>query len=186
MKTSRPNNPDKGPRERLRISRIPAGPNLGGRGYMLIEVLVYMGILLILLGLGYAALYDSMENSIALRRNADDIVKALQAGESWRADVRAATSVRSETNAQGLLLLLRGPSGEVDYRFATNTVFRRLGGNAWRDVVSHVKATSFVFDPRLKMPVWRWELELLPSTTRFTHIRPLFTFLSVPFAKPRK
>ena len=64
----------------------------GQRGYLLIEALVYIAVIVALLGVAYAAMYRCIDRSIALRRNADDITSALHAGERWRADVRAATS----------------------------------------------------------------------------------------------
>ena len=60
------------------------------RGMALIELLVYMGVLLVLMGVGYAAFYRCLDNSTALRQSADDIVNALHAGEDWRGDVRTA------------------------------------------------------------------------------------------------
>src|SRR5437762_13791685 len=42
-------------------------------GYLLIEMLVYISILLMLLAFGYTALYRCINNSVALRHNADDI-----------------------------------------------------------------------------------------------------------------
>ena len=64
----------------------------GQRGYLLIEALVYIAVVVTLLGVAYAAMYRCVDRSFALRRNADDITSALHAGERWRADVRAATS----------------------------------------------------------------------------------------------
>src|SRR5439155_11435731 len=58
-------------------------------GYMLIEALVYIGVSFLLLGIGFAAMYRCIDNSVGLRRSADDITSALHAGERWRADVRA-------------------------------------------------------------------------------------------------
>src|SRR5215813_10617322 len=51
------------------------------RAYMMVEALVYIGVLFLLLGVGYVALYRCIDASTALRRNAADIGKALQTGE---------------------------------------------------------------------------------------------------------
>src|SRR4029077_12950063 len=56
-------------------------------GYLLTEALVYIGLLFVILGVGYLAMDRSIDNSVLLRRNADDIANALHAGERWRADV---------------------------------------------------------------------------------------------------
>ncbi len=57
-------------------------------GYMLVEALVYIGVSFLLLGVGFAAMYRCIYNSVGLRRSADDITSALHAGERWRKDVR--------------------------------------------------------------------------------------------------
>src|SRR5258706_15721800 len=67
--------------------KFPSSNSRAANGIMLIECLVYTVVLLILLGVAYAAFYRCMENSVALRRNAEDITTALQAGERRRAGV---------------------------------------------------------------------------------------------------
>jgi len=149
--------------------------------FTLLEMLVYLAVLMILLGVGYAALYQSMDNSRGLRRSAGDIADALRAGENWRADVR--TAVRRpqlETNAVEQILRLPGRRGEVSYRFTTNAVFRRLGRNEWSPVLENVKSSAFVADPREGVSAWRWELELQTRTKKISRLRPLFTFMAVP------
>src|SRR5262245_12350815 len=60
------------------------------RGFSLIEMLVYIGLLMLLVGIGSIASLRCEQSSIAMRRNVDDIAGALRAGEQWRADVRSA------------------------------------------------------------------------------------------------
>src|SRR5258708_34193968 len=89
------------------------------RGYLLTEALVYIGLIFLLLGIAYGALYRLIDNSVALRRNADDIIRSVHAGELWRADVRAATQgVGLENKPEEQIVRLESPQGEVDYRFA--------------------------------------------------------------------
>ena len=156
----------------------------GQRGYLLIEALVYIGVVAALLGVAYAAAYRSIDRSIALRRNADDITSALHAGERWRADVRTASSrVRLVNTDAGQLLYLDGPSHAVVYSFATNAVSRRLGMGPWVRLLPNVKSSSMTTDQREHVTAWRWELELQTRATgsvRPGRIRPLFTFLAVP------
>src|SRR6202158_5426895 len=77
--------------------------------YLMTEALVYIGVSFLLLGVGYAVMYRCVNNSIALRRNAEDIARTLRAGEQWRADVRSATSPgRWETTDTGRILRLPG------------------------------------------------------------------------------
>jgi Tfp pilus assembly protein PilE len=59
------------------------------RGYTLIECITYIAVLLLLLNAAFASYYRCELNAANLRRNADDILRALHAGERWRADIRA-------------------------------------------------------------------------------------------------
>jgi hypothetical protein len=154
------------------------------RAYFLIEALVYIAVLFVLLGVGYAAMYRCVDSSVALRRNADDVTRALHAGERWRADVRSATSMVSvEETAGEQLLHLQGPSQEIVYRFATNSVSRRLGAGRWACVLPNVKSSSMKPDSREYATAWRWELELetrAQGSVKPSRVRPLFTFLAIP------
>ena len=154
------------------------------RGYLLIEALVYIGVVAALLGVAYAASYRCIDRSIALRRNADDITSALHAGERWRDDVRAAASqVRLENTEAGQLLYLDGPSRAVVYSFSTNTVSRRLGTGPWVRLLPNVKSSIMTADQRARVTAWRWELELQPrqsGSVKPSRVRPLFTFIAVP------
>jgi len=156
----------------------------GDRAYFLIEALIYIAVLFVLLGVGYAAMYRCIDSSIALRRNADDITSALHAGERWRADVRSANrQVRLEDTEAGQLLYLEGASGSVVYRFSTNAICRRLRAGTWVRLLPNVKSSTMKSDPREHVTAWRWELELEPRTTGSVkpgRVRPLFTFIAVP------
>jgi hypothetical protein len=150
--------------------------------YSLIEMLVYISVLAVLLGVGYGAVYRCMDNSIALRRNAEDIARALHAGEVWRADVRSAgAETRLETDSTGQILHL--PQGEtnVAYRFTAHTIARRMGNSGWTPLLQNVKTSEFLAEPRA-VQVWRWELELEARRKTLTQTRPLFTFIAVPAA----
>jgi hypothetical protein len=157
------------------------------RGYLLTEALVYIAVVFVLLGAGYAAMYRCVDSSIALRRNVDDITGALHAGERWRADMRSATHVvRLERTGDGQLLRLEGPKGTVAYRCSTNTIFRRVGDGPWARLLPNVKASTMEADPREYVTAWRWELELATRTkgsVKPGRVRPLFTFIAVP-ARP--
>src|SRR5439155_17314082 len=147
---------------------------VGGAAYMMIECLVYIGVLFALLGVGYAAMYRCITNSVALRRNADDISSALHAGERWRADLRSAAGpIRVQTSASEQVILFSAAQGELAYRFATNAVFRRVGQHPWVRQLERVKASDMQADPRQSVTPWRWELELQPRS-KSARIRPLF------------
>jgi hypothetical protein len=169
---------------------VPRCASRGNRAYLLIEALVYIAVVFVVLGAGYAAMYRCIDSSIALRRNADDITSALHAGERWRADVRSANrQVRLEDTAAGQFLYLEGASNQVAYSFSTNGVSRRLGGGTWVRLLPNVKSSTMQPDPREYVTAWRWELELQPRTTgsvKSGRVRPLFTFIAVPNRTPSK
>lgn len=149
--------------------------------FTLIEMLVYMGVMVIILGLAYAATYKSMDASAALRRNASDISRALEAGERWRADVRSANALpRIETAGNGPILHLPQPRGEIAYRFSSNSVLRRVQSGSWSVILRDVQNSAMLADKRDNVAAWRWELELQTSRKTITRTRPLFTFISVP------
>jgi hypothetical protein len=156
------------------------------RGYMLIETLVYMGLLFVVLGLAFGAVYRFIDGALVFRANSDDIARALNAGELWRADVRSASGpIRIENSDAGQLLHLTQGKGEITYRFAEHTVARRVGSGDWSMQLKNVKTSAMQPDPRQKVTAWRWELELEPHakvSVKPSRMRPLFTFVAVPQA----
>jgi hypothetical protein len=158
------------------------------RGYLLMEALVYIGLVFLLLGIGSAALYRCIDNSVGLRRNADDVTQMLHAGELWRADIRAATrrALWDSSSGQPLLRLERA-QGEVDYRYVEGAVYRRVDNGAWSRILDRVKSSDMRQDIRPTVTAWRWELELQTRTRGSLQpgrVRPLFTFLAAPPAAP--
>jgi hypothetical protein len=158
------------------------------RGYLLTEALVYIGVVFVLLGVGYMALYRCIDSSVVLRRNADDVSAALHAGERWRADIRAATQpIISRTTNDSLVLQLRGARGQVDYRFAEGVLDRRVGEGPWVRLMRNAKSCVMRAEARPNVSAWVWELELQPqakASVKASRIRPLFTFLAVPQTTP--
>jgi hypothetical protein len=147
-----------------------------------------MSMLVVVMTLGYAAMYKSMDASTGLRRNASDITQALDAGERWREDVRTATqSPRVERiSDEESLLHIPQANGEVTYRFASNNISRRVGSADWVPALEHVNTSTFISDPREKVTAWKWEIELQPYRKSLTRLHPLFTFLAVPTNLPAK
>jgi len=152
-------------------------------GYLLVEALVYIGLVFLLLGIGTAAMFRTIDNSVALRRNADDISRAVHLGELWRGDVRTAThGIRFDKSADEPLFRLEGDSSEVDYRYSQDAIYRRIGDGPWSRVLERVQSSSMEREQRPTVTVWRWELELRPQTHgsfKPGRVRPLFTFLAV-------
>jgi hypothetical protein len=153
-----------------------------GAGFALVEALVYISVVCVVLGVAFVALYRSIDHTRALRRNADDITRALHAGERWRADVRAAAT-RIWTDPTNTVLHLDGPRGKTAYRFDDDAVCRRVGDGPWVRLLPNVKSSVMEPDRRQKITAWRWELEFKPQITGAVkpgRVRPLFTFLAVP------
>lgn len=151
------------------------------RAFTIIECLVYIGLFALLLGLGTVAFYRCFDNMKGLRRNADEITRAVRAGELWRNDVRAAArAIQFEESEQTIRIPQR--DREVVYKFADAQVFRKTGADApWLVLLPKVKNSQMTSDPRTHVTAWRWELELQP-TQKTARTRPLFTFLAVPDA----
>ena len=158
------------------------------KAFTLIETLVYMSLLFVVITLGYAAMYKSMDASTGLRRNAADITHALDAGERWREDVRTATQpLRVEKiNDQETLLHIPHKGAEVTYRFESHNVFRRQGPSEWALALASVDNSTFISDPRQNVTAWKWEVELHPYRKSLSRLHPLFTFLAVPTNTPTK
>jgi hypothetical protein len=152
--------------------------------YLLIEALVYIGCVFVILGFGYAAVYRYIDHSVVLRRDADDIARALEAGERWRADVRsAAGQLRLENTETNQVLRFSGSRGELAYRFSAGTVSRQLASGPWIPLLQNVRSSAMQPDPRQNVTAWVWELELQPRTKasiKAGRVRPLFTFFAVP------
>ena len=159
-------------------------PRASHRGYLMIEALVYIGLVFVLLGVAYDGLYRFIDNTVVLSRNADDVSRAVHAGERWRTDVRSATlGIRIETNATAQVLYCVTPQGEIGYTAHDSAVFRRVGAGPWVRFLNRVNGSTMMADVQPNVIGWRWELELSPQTKgtiREGRVRPLFTFLAIP------
>ena len=160
----------------------PSGPRIPPRaGYLLVQCLVYLSVIMILVGLALGAFYRAFIHSARLQRASTQILQSLQAGERWRSDVRAATgTIQRDENEGAAVLLLPQTSGEVAYTFRDQSIWRRSGSDqAWQPVLKNVKSARFDPVSRSRVQAWRWELEL-NVTNRPVRLHPLFTFQAVP------
>jgi Tfp pilus assembly protein FimT len=150
------------------------------RGFLLIEMLVYIAILVVVLAVTMRGFYQCWDNSKALRRNADDIIRALHAGEQWRADVRAATGAVQLTRTDGgEQLLVPSAAGPIIYTFAKGELRRQTPSTAATNLLlSNIQSSQMQSEPRQRVRAWAWELELKP-TRKDAKVRPLFTFETV-------
>ena len=150
-------------------------------GISLIECLVYIALLVVVMGAGFMALYHATVNHRNLRRNADDIAAAVNVGELWRKDIRAATGrITAETGVEGQLVRIPQVRGEVTYQFAAGQLRRQQqAGSAWTVLLPRVQTSSMTADRREHVTEWRWELTLR-TTSRQVRIKPTFSFNAVP------
>jgi len=146
-------------------------------GVLLMECLVYIGLLVIILNLALVSFYLCWDNSKALTYATDDIAAALRAGERWRADVRSATGkITVEKTSQGENLRIPRGNSEILYNFSAGEIHRRVASSNFSEpLLTTVQASQMVSDPRGAVNAWRWELEL-KSRRKETHLPLSFTF----------
>jgi hypothetical protein len=146
------------------------------QGMLLTECLVYMALLVVVLNLAFLAYNRCEENSKRLNHNVDDVVRALQAGEHWRDDIRAALAVDSSENS----LRLVQSNATVDYVFDGHAVWRRANADApLTRFLPKVKSSNMEKDVRREVTAWSWKVELLTRGTPQRYL-PFFTFEAVP------
>jgi Tfp pilus assembly protein FimT len=156
-------------------------------GMTLMEILVYIALLAVVLGAATKTFYECLSQSNSLRRNADDVARALDIGERWRADVRAATGPIQKTEVNGAAQIhIPSAQGEIIYTAAKGELLRQAGsaarGTVW---LADVKASHMQSETRGSVTAWRWELELR-SALHQPRLRPLFTFISVAGGAPQR
>jgi hypothetical protein len=147
----------------------------------LIEVMVYMVLFLMVTMLAYSVFERGWNNSLNLRRGAEQLSRTLTIGERWRSDLRGATGpLRAETLPAEQILHIPHGGGETQYRFADGAIWRRSDERGdWAQLLDRVKASHMQPDVRGEVTAWRWEVEL---KTREKNVRmpPVLTFLAVP------
>jgi hypothetical protein len=159
------------------MNTLPKRRAASEHGTSLIELLVYMALFVVVVGFATAAFFDCWSSTKILHRDADDIARALDIGERWRADVRGATGVVQSIVVNGAeQLRVPTATGEVTYIFANGTI-RRRDGSAGPDTLwlSDVKSSQMKAGARGRVTAWRWELEL-KSARKEGRMQPLFTF----------
>ena len=161
---------------KTRLHRPPAR----ARGYMLLECLAYMAVLAVVLVVTMRGFSHCWDNSMALRRNADDIIRAVHAGEQWRADLRAAREPVQLSQADGgEQLRIPSAGGPIIYTFAKGKLHRQTSVPAGTNLLlSNVQSSQMQSSRRQRVTAWTWELELKP-TRKDARVRPLFTFETV-------
>ena len=160
-------------------------PHTRRAGVMLIECLVYISVLTVILGLGFAAFYVCWDRSKSLRYHADDITRVLRAGERWRTDIRSATGrIVAHVDGNGERVEIPRGTNTIVYEFTAGQVSRKIAVAPQSVLVlPKVRVSHMAADPRTHVTAWRWELELVPTRPQ-VRVPPLFTFEAVPPAAP--
>lgn len=145
-------------------------------GYLLLELLVFMALMTVILGLAYAAYWRCADNSRRLQEDAADILATMHAGERWRDDIRLAQD--TVINPKGVKMIQSGDT--IEYRFDEQAIWRHSmqSGRTIR-LLSKVKTSAMRPEARRQVNAWRWEVEL-QSRKAPPYLRPLFTFEAVP------
>ena len=150
-------------------------------GVSLIECLVYIAVLGVLISVGGFTAAKAWDAHRALNRGANDIHRAMNAGERWRAEVRSAVRPLEVAAAvSNAVCRIPTAAGMIEYQLAEGTLQRREGTDgAWLDVLPRVRASAMSVVYQSGVTACRWELELEPAHKRAWQ-RPLFTFTAVP------
>lgn len=151
------------------------------RGLCLTECLAYIAVLGVLISVGGFTVAKAWDQSRALSRSTADIQRTVNAGERWRADIRAAHArIEAISIAEGEALRIPTATGTVEYLWVEGELRRRANDQApWITILPRVKASRMQSELRANVAAWRWEIELEPSQKK-SRLRPLFTFLAVP------
>ena len=151
----------------------------GCRGLSLLELMVYISVFIVILGISYASLYRTTDTTKHLGRNAHDISRALRAGERWRQDVRSATgAIELDRSASSVAIKIPTKDGVIRYTFRDGVCWRESQGRSDPEkFVDRVRDSQFISEKRSSLSCWRWELELEPSRTHAS-MKPLFTFIA--------
>ena len=157
-------------------------------GILLLDCMVYLGLFFLIGGMALAAFYQANDNSRHLTENAANIVRALQAGARWRADVRNATADPRLTESElATTLVLPQRAGEVQYVFKEGMIYRQTSSGKPTEpiaLLAGVKNSVMQADQRKQVTAWRRELELKPSR-KGSRVPTLFTFTAVPKKQSR-
>ena len=148
------------------------------RGLLLMEAVVYLGVVTVIMSLGMTLLYRGQANHRQLQRNADDIARTLEAGERWRADVRAAVC---PPWLEAEMLRIPQAGGEVVYLCEDGIWWRIEEGPpaVWVPVLPGVKRAQILPEQTAGIPSFRCEIELA-ADQKAAQMTPRFSFQAVP------
>lgn len=150
-------------------------------GIMLIECMIYIGVVVIVLGVAFTVFYKCTDNYVGLRRNAEDITRALHAGERWREDIRQATGPAGylESDERPMWRIPQLQS-DVYYLYDAGSLWRFASSNSLpEEILGNVLSSTMNNEKRQEVACCAWTVELKPRR-KGPHVRPVFHFLAVP------
>jgi len=167
----------------MRLHPLHAGKS--AQGIMLIECMMYLALFVVLSAGVIVTFFLMLDSSTALRSNANDINRALQAGEQWRADVRGATGhVQNGVSTNGVIFSIPHGNAMVAYRLSNGTLWRQKTTAApWVQVLDRIKTSQMETATRGAVKACQWELELVPHRAR-AKVPLIFSFEAVVPDKP--
>ena len=148
---------------------------------LLVEAMVYIGMLALIGTVALGTFHHFWLASRRLEQNADDILRALHAGERWREDIRHANGpLLTETDGTDQALAIPQSGRMVTYLFSHDGVWRRDNHDLpWTQFLPQARHSLMRPDPRTMVTAWCWEVEL-STGKRTPRTPPRFTFLAVP------
>lgn len=154
-------------------------------GASLIELLMYLGLLFVFVGIAYGAVDRLWLETRRLEKRADALRGMIQAGETWREDIRRATGEpKVEVDSLGISI----PAGTNRIRWrvemSAGIATRDGGGDDLRIYPWPLKSATFAPARRDAVAGWMWELTLVPPTHRDRQAQ-VVRFLAVPGGKDR-
>lgn len=160
-------------------SRLRPDPR---RGYTLLELIVYIGVLLLISGIAMSSLNRLWSAAGNASAATDDHGAALRAAEQWRLDVRTAAAPITIED-QGHRCRIPNPSGDITWSLTNGVLSRQLTGRPPNLKLPRVREARFAPDARKEVTALRCDLVLIPRSTK-ARTAPAFSFLAVPAHRP--
>lgn len=151
--------------EAMKPTRPRTRANLiGNSGATLVEMLVFFSLLLVLMGIGFAAYDRVWFESRRLEQRADAVRGLVQFGERWREDVRSASGPPS-VHADGRGMDIPVGTRVVTWRFEGKPAFlsRTVEGEPFQLAPWPLWGGTYSRIPRTNCTGWASDIQLLPS-----------------------
>lgn len=160
-------------------SRLRPDPR---RGFTLLELIVYIGVLLVISGIAMSSLNRLWSAAGKAAAATDDHGAALRAAEQWRLDVRTAAAPIT-IGDQGHRCRIPNASGDILWHLTNGVLSRQISGRPPNLKLPRVREARFATDARTHVTALRCDLVLIPRSTK-ARTTPAFSFLAVPAHRP--